>query len=137
MGASQRMKGKRGEQEAANRLSELLGYIVKRNLGQERDGGADISIGDIAVQVKRQEKSNLLTWMAQAEEDCPDQHLAAVMWRPSRRDWIVAMPLVDWAQLVREANIHNIESVDDVESHVEGLRRRDFDGPPRLDLPVK
>ena len=39
MSASQRRKGQQGEREAAAELTDQLGLIVKRRLGQERDGG--------------------------------------------------------------------------------------------------
>ena len=122
---SQRAKGQRGENEAAKKLTELLGTIVQRNLGQERDGGHDITIGstagDIEMEVKRQERASLHTWLNQAEENAGSGSLLAVMWRPSRREWVVCMPLEDWAALVREAQTTCLPS-------------RDWVGEPRVDI---
>jgi hypothetical protein len=44
-GKSSRDKGARGEREFAELLSNELGQVVKRKLGQARDGGDDISVG--------------------------------------------------------------------------------------------
>jgi hypothetical protein len=44
MGASQRRKGAAGENELAKILSDQLGWVVKRNIGQSRDGGDDITV---------------------------------------------------------------------------------------------
>ena len=103
MSASQRRKGQQGEREAAAELTDQLELIVKRRLGQERDGGHDLVVGPCAVQVKRQERASLHAWLTQAENDASQGTLPAVMWRPSRRGWVVCMSLEDWCQLVREA----------------------------------
>jgi hypothetical protein len=96
VGSSQRRKGAVGEREAAELLTGLLGHLVRRELGQSRDGGAD-------VEVKRQERARLHQWLEQVEAAAGEDAMAAVMWRPSRRGWVVAMPVEDWAELVREA----------------------------------
>lgn len=106
-GKGNRAKGQAGEREAAGRLTELLGRVVKRELGQERDGGCDIEVestaGCIAIQVKRVERASMHAWLTQAENDAGAGELPAVMWRPSRRGWVVCMDLNDWCTLVREA----------------------------------
>lgn len=102
MSASQRRKGARAEREACGLLTDLLGTVVQRELGQSRDGGFDARIGNIAVEVKRRERASLHAWLEQAEAGCGDL-LPAVMWRPSRRGWVVCMAVEDWAELVREA----------------------------------
>ena len=103
MGASQRSKGQRGERELAGKLQELLGVECVRRLGQERDGGGDVEVGDVVIECKRQERASLHAWLEQAERAATDGRMAAVAWRPSRRDWVVAMPLEDWARLMRES----------------------------------
>lgn len=40
MTAMQRRKGASGERELFALLSDLLGYVVRRNIGQARAGGA-------------------------------------------------------------------------------------------------
>lgn len=103
MSASQRRKGMRGENEAASLLTDHLGYTVKRKLGQARDGGDDLQVGNIRIEVKRQEKARLYQWLEQVNATCEANELAAVMWRPSRRGWVVCMDFEDWCELVREA----------------------------------
>ena len=114
MSASQRRKGAQAEREAFGLLSGLLGEQVWRRRGsdQSADGGHDLEIltdpnrdTGIAVEVKRQERAQLGTWMDQAEVSAVargEAWLSAVMWRPSRRGWLVCMTVEDWARLVRE-----------------------------------
>ena len=104
MSASQRRKGAVAEREACAYLSEALGRVVQRDLSQTRDSGADAYIdttaGRLAVEVKRQERANLYAWLEQVEGTAD---LSAVMWRPSRRDWVVCMSADDFVRLLREA----------------------------------
>ena len=103
MGAAERRKGQAAEREVAGLLQDLLGIAVSRRLGQERDGGHDVTAGPVAIQVKRQERPSLPKWLEQAEADAPEDMLPAVAWRRSRGRWVVAMPIEDFARLVREA----------------------------------
>ncbi len=107
MSASQRRKGQAGEREAYRELHQRLGDVVgQRELGQARDGGFDILVDrdgvDLAVEVKRQQKARVQAWLEQAGSG-HDRRLSAVMWRPDRGRWGVAMDLVDFCELVREA----------------------------------
>ena len=105
MSVTQRRKGQAGEREAHRELHQHLGDVVgKRELSQTRDGGPDLIINgiDLAVEVKRQERASLQVWMDQATNG-HTHRMAAVMWRPNRGKWIVAMPIDDWCDLVREA----------------------------------
>ena len=63
-----RDKGKRGERELANLLQEYLGRDVTRNLVQSRDGGYDLNIEGIALEVKRREELALREWWDQTVE---------------------------------------------------------------------
>ena len=103
MGRSQRDKSARGEREFAGRMQELLGVECARRLGQERDGGSDVHVGEVAVQVKRAQAVRLYEWLRQAENDTPDGMMTALAWRRNGSGWVVAMPLEDWATLMREA----------------------------------
>ena len=107
-GKSSRTKGAAAERELSGRLTELIGnQIIKRNLSQTREGGSDMHIsstaGTIFVECKRVEKASIHTWLNQAEAAVTDNGLAAVAWRPSRREWCVVMTLEDFCTLVREA----------------------------------
>ena len=92
MSASQRRKGARAEVELANLLTERLGVVVKRRLGQERDGGADIHVGEARIQAKRDERPALAAWWRQATDDASDG-VPVLAWRQSRRPWTFRVPL--------------------------------------------
>lgn len=92
MSASQRRKGARAEVELANLLTERLGVVVKRRLGQERDGGADIRLGRAHIQAKRCETLALSAWWRQAVADAGDD-LPVLAWRQSRKGWTFRVPL--------------------------------------------
>lgn len=98
MSASQRNKGKAGEREAAQLLSDLLGIPLKRALGQERDSGADINdIPGWVVEVKRHQRPHIAAWWGQAVSAALQAHKRpAVMYRANRKPWRVVVPLA-WA----------------------------------------
>ena len=108
MGASQRRKGAAAEREVCQLLREQLGVEVGRNLEQTRSGGCDIWLEvagkPMAIEVKRQEKTSVPQWldqvMAVVGAECH-----SVCFRPSRRQWMVAMPLETWLFLLRESGV--------------------------------
>jgi len=57
-GRGKRNKGAAGERELAGILKDHLGFEVKRNLGQARDGADDITIQKFRIEVKGQSKWN-------------------------------------------------------------------------------
>ena len=66
-GRMARNKGARGENELAAMLSDELGTVVKRKLGQARDGADDIEIGKFRIEVKRRETLAVMQWCRQIE----------------------------------------------------------------------
>jgi hypothetical protein len=90
MGARERKKGQRGENELAALLSDELGIPIKRMLGQERDGGADLHVGPLRIQVKRCETIKLAEWWRQACADA-DGGIPVLAYRASRRPWAFRM----------------------------------------------
>lgn len=99
-----RRKGKASELEAAHLLSDLLGSVVKRQLGQSRDGGFDLAIGSkYAVEVKRRRRiSTLYRWVRQVEDCCKDR-VPLVMCRADGEGWLVVLRLPDAVDMIREA----------------------------------
>ncbi len=98
MGASQRMKGQRGERELFGLLSEHLGFVVRRNVDQARKGGADgIEIPGWAIEVKRHETGFRSEWWEQARDqawkDCGK--MPALCYRASRQPWRVRLFVAD------------------------------------------
>ncbi len=53
-GRGKRNKGAAGERELAGILADQLGRVVKRNLGQARDGADDITIEHFRLEVIEQ-----------------------------------------------------------------------------------
>ena len=100
MSASQRRKGAAGEREACAALAEEFGTVVRRNLGQARDSGHDISLGRWSIEVKRRKSMpTLYSWIEQANGG---PGTPAVMARADGEDWLVVMRFRDWARLARE-----------------------------------
>jgi len=102
MSKSQRDKGKRGELEVANILSDALGREVKRILGQERDSGADLRVGRFVMDVKRQETLKLQEWCNQVEAAADPMDVPVVVYRRNGQPWRVVLRLDDFIPMVRD-----------------------------------
>ena len=103
-----RDKGKAGERELAGLLQDRLGGTVRRALGQERDGGADLAVegsplSGWAVQVKRAESFSLGRAWRQAEADAGERQ-PVVAHRANGGSWAfyVRLTLDEFADHVRE-----------------------------------
>jgi hypothetical protein len=95
-GAARRAKGQSAERELAKELSKRLDGEVKRQLGQERDGGHDIDglpLRRFAIEVKRQEKLALPRWWEQACDQAADRRVPVVAYRRSRSPWRFVVPI--------------------------------------------
>jgi Holliday junction resolvase len=103
MSASQRNKGAKGEREVANLLSEQLGWVVRRNIGQARDGGDDLTIGQFRVEVKRKKGIAVHAFMDQVAAACGPTDVPMVVMRGDGKGWLVMLRLEDAVPLIREA----------------------------------
>ena len=92
-GKASRDKGARGERELAELLSHELGTIVKRKLGQARDGGDDIQIGKFRIEVKRREKLAIEQWCKQVEAACTTDDVPVVAFRRNGEPWRAVVPM--------------------------------------------
>lgn len=100
MGAKERNKGANGEREVCALLKSFTGSPFARNLDQTREGGGDVVFGPLLLEVKRQERLKMPEWQAQATVSAQNAKLLpAVVWRRSREEWWVAMPLVQYLAL--------------------------------------
>lgn len=81
MGRLQRQRGALTEREIANYLSEQLGTVVKRKLGQARDSGEDISVPPFRIEVKRRKKLAVLDFMRQCETGSLPNEIPLVIMR--------------------------------------------------------
>jgi len=99
-----RRKGANGEREVCEILNQELGWAVKRNLSQSRDGGFDIEIAQFRIEVKRRKKLMVQhEFMAQAEKSAGPQHLPIVIMRADGEEWLLMMKLSDAMPLIRDA----------------------------------
>jgi Holliday junction resolvase len=99
---SQRVKGAAGERELAGILTDALGFVVKRTLGQARDGGHDIETGRFKWEVKRRKKLAVYEFMDQINVACENtQSTPVVAMRADGKEWLVMMKLEDALMLIR------------------------------------
>ena len=104
MGRNQQNKGRRGERELSRKLNEL-GFNTSPadplNFGKIPDV---IGLPDIHIECKRTEKLRLSEAMKQAIQDADKfkDGLPCVFHRKNREQWLVTMPLKDWANLYKK-----------------------------------
>lgn len=112
-GRGKRRKGANGENELAAILSDELGMVVKRKLGQARDAGADIEIGRFVIEVKRQERLAIEAWCKQVEAACTTVSqinesgelrppIPVVVFRRNGEPWRAVVPLDFLVRGIRE-----------------------------------
>ena len=102
MGARERRRGAAAERELAAILSDWLGVAVKRNLGQSREGGDDITTGRVRWEVKRHERLQVMAWCKQVEAASGPRDIPVVAFRQDGEEWRVVMRLRDVLPLLRE-----------------------------------
>lgn len=101
-GRMARNKGARGENELAAILSDELGFVVKRKLGQARDSGDDIEAGPFRIEVKRRETLAVMQWCRQIEACTPKDQIPIVAFRQNGQKWRVVLRMEDFIPLMRE-----------------------------------
>jgi Holliday junction resolvase len=101
MSRSQRQKGAAGERELAGILTEQLGWVVSRKLGQARDGGDDIQTGKFRWECKRRAKLSVYEFMDQITAACGPGDVPVVAMRGDGKGWLVMMKLEDAMPLIR------------------------------------
>ncbi len=101
-GRGKRNKGAAGERELAGILADQLGRVVKRNLGQARDGADDITIEHFRLEVKRQERLQIDVWSQQVEACANPSEIPVVVYRRNGQPWRVCLLLEDFIPLMRD-----------------------------------
>ena len=101
-GRRARNKGANGERELAGILSDELGFSVKRKLGQARDGGDDISVGQYRIEVKRRERLAIEDWCKQVESCCGPSDVPVLAFRRNGEPWRCVVPLGWMIEQIRE-----------------------------------
>lgn len=97
-------KGNAAEREIVDVLHRLGWTTARRNFASGGQGGGDVINGpaDLHIEVKRQERCSIWSWIAQAAGDARPTDTPAVFFRRNRSQWYVAVPAEDYLQLVRE-----------------------------------
>lgn len=101
-GRGKRNKGAAGERELATLLTNELGFVVKRNLGQARDGADDITIQHFRLEVKRQERLQIDAWSQQVEACAQPNEVPVVVYRRNGQPWRVCLLLDDFIPMLRD-----------------------------------
>jgi Holliday junction resolvase len=100
MSINSRSKGAKGERELAKILREY-GYPCRR--GQQysgANGDADVvGLPNIHIEVKRRERLEIYSAIAQAVRDAKNDEKPAVFHRKNECEWLVTMRLEDWMKL--------------------------------------
>lgn len=98
-----RDKGKRGEREIVKYYSDK-GFNAIRTAPLQAgfvDGAADVSgVGNLHIEVKRQEALNIWKALEQAECDAAEGMVPTVHFRRNRSEWYVALRLDDFVGLL-------------------------------------
>lgn len=99
-GAWNRKKGAEFEQEVARALG------VRRNIGQVRDGGDDITLPPYRIECKRRKKLDTVNdWMTQVRATCEDDEAPVVVFRQDRGKPLVIMDFAQWRDLLVMAGV--------------------------------
>ncbi len=115
MSRASRDKGSRGEREVADRF-RAAGFPCARtpNSGAMQWKGDVNGVPFCHIEVKRQERIQIVDWSEQAEADCPNGDMPLVVWRRSRDDWRVTLPLDDFIELLQAGVLSTTERTDEV-----------------------
>jgi len=101
-GRGKRAKGAGAEREIAAILTDHLGFVVKRNLGQARDGGDDITVGQYRLEIKRQERLQVDKWSEQVEACASAGEVPVLMYRRNGQPWRVCLRLEHFIPMMRD-----------------------------------
>ena len=95
MGKKSRTKGAAYEREIANAIG------ARRNIGQARDGGDDITHEGYRIECKRRARLGpMVDWMAQAVASCKDEsETPVVVCRGDGGDSLVILRFGDWCDI--------------------------------------
>ena len=104
IGRSSRQRGQSAERDVCALLNDALGTHLKRNLGQERDSGADITFARYGIQVKYVKSLNISKAWEQACIDAEKGELEPLVFhRKPGEHWKVTMDANEFIRLLREA----------------------------------
>lgn len=119
MGRSQRVKGATFERDIANALG------AKRNIGQARDGGDDITLGRYRIECKRRKRlGTVQAWLAQAQAACAQAgDIPIVVAREDHGEALVIMRFTDAMPLLVASQLDAARSPSHTASHAPPVGR--------------
>ncbi len=83
----------------SNALTSALGHKIVRNIGQARDGGNDITIGQFRIECKRRKTLGTFEmWMKQAEDSCSLGDTPMVVMRSDGGESYISLKLEDFVR---------------------------------------
>ena len=98
MGITQRRKGQAGERELHAKLSEHLGFVVRRLARQRATDPDGLDLPGWAIEVKRVERALIGPWWLQTLEQAHHSgRRPALFYRANRRPWRAILCLADVA----------------------------------------
>jgi hypothetical protein len=101
MGKMQRTRGAAYEREVCDVLTKKFGTKVSRKLGQARDGGDDIEVGNLLIECKRRRRIAVYAWLDQINAAAKDSDkLPVVVARADGRRSIAILDFEDFLALV-------------------------------------
>lgn len=89
------------------------GFDCSRNLQQWANGGHDVLLDGVALEVKRTKEKSLRVWWKQCIEQAREELVPVLMYRLDRQQWRVVVPLEwvnsdlvsDWSDLTYTAEL--------------------------------
>lgn len=103
-----KQKGKRGELDARDHVTEVLGLAkgdIRRSqqyCGRGEDSADIVGLNGIHMEVKRTEKLVLYKALDQAITDAKNGNIPIVLHRKNRREWVVIVRLTDLPELSKK-----------------------------------
>lgn len=89
------------EREIANDLANHLRRKVKRNIGQARDGGDDITLPPFRIECKRRAGIAIYPWLEQCLAACGQGDIPIVVARADNKDAVVILRYNDFKNMAR------------------------------------
>lgn len=95
MGAKSRRKGQAGEREVFGLLSDLLGFVVKRNVNARAGDCDSLELPGWACESKRVEKWTEAFWTQAIEQAAKVRRRPALFFRGNLKPWVAMVDLAD------------------------------------------
>lgn len=95
MAKMSREKGKRGERELFGLLSDLLGFVVKRNINARRGDCDGLEVPGWACEVKRVERWENGFWTQALDQAAAVNRKPVLFFRANMRPWVAMIDLAD------------------------------------------